>query len=357
MKGIAHFLSGLAVATFFPEAVSLAATQSSFILVLGAIGGLLPDTLDFRLSRFLERPDVDIDPHPDNPDPQGIAERVAEAVNRVGASKRKIILQLRTMRLGPDRWRQYSLRLEVENRMVIVKMGPVVNTSQMVVPVGKDTERETPPEDAPQVAARAVLLPQLRPPQQIGRAQVNVRMLPTYGEETLIDIFGGPSFALEWRNEQVEINFIPWHRQWSHSLTFAALFGLLAGITFGTTAGIITALGYTIHIAEDQIGFLGSNLLFPFTRRRVPGFKWVHSGDAAANFFTVWTMLVIILFNLDRFSARPMIEPLAFFGIAWVPVFLLFLAHLSKRQRTDTEPPGAVARQDLIQEVQGVVDN
>ncbi len=55
MKGIVHFVSGLAAATFFPEAVNLAATQSSFILVLGGIGGLLPDTLDFRLSRFLLR--------------------------------------------------------------------------------------------------------------------------------------------------------------------------------------------------------------------------------------------------------------------------------------------------------------
>ena len=141
MKGIVHFLSGLAVATFFPEAVNLAAAQSSFILVLGGIGGLLPDTLDFRLSRFLERPDVNIDPHPANPDPQAIAQRLAEAIDRVANSKQKLVVQLRTMRLGPDRWRQYSLRFDVENRLVRVKLGPVVNTSQM--PIGAtnpDTE-------------------------------------------------------------------------------------------------------------------------------------------------------------------------------------------------------------------------
>jgi membrane-bound metal-dependent hydrolase YbcI (DUF457 family) len=360
MKGIVHFLSGLAVATFFPEAVTLAAAQSSLILVLGGIGGLLPDTLDFRLSRFMERPDVDIDPHPAHPNPQEIAEGVAEAINRAAATKRKLVMQLRTMRLGPDRWRQYSLRLDVENRMVIVKLGPVVNTSQMWVPDGEGGPStafwnipssnwgHSPAQDENAERER-----------RIGCAQVNCQMLPTYGEETLIDIFGGPSFALEWRGGQVEVDFIPWHRQWSHSLTCAALFGLLAGVLFGATAGAITALAYAMHIAEDQLGFLGSNLFFPFTRRRVAGLKWVHSGDAAANFFTVWTMLVIILFNLDRFSTRPLIDPLPYFGIVWLPVFVLFVAYLANRSRVNlgaTPPSGEEAKQDLVEEAQQAAD-
>ena len=410
MKGIVHFLSGLAVATFFPEAVTLAAAQSSFILVLGGIGGLLPDTLDFRLSRFLEKPDVDIGPHPANFDAQDIAERVADAINRVAGTKQKLILQLRTIRLGPDSWRQYSLRFDVENRAVIVKLGPMVNTSQMPLPEGGkaddaetrghgDTEREdtgmrrlgdagtgvqllsqrgdvdaagvVPLSHGADVgtrgqllsqrgnvdAAEVVLLPQLARCE--GRASVNAPLLPTYGEETQIDIFGGPSFELEWRKNQVEINFIPWHRQWSHSLTFAVLFGLVAGIMFGATAGAITALAYTIHIAEDQLGFLGSNLFWPFTHRRVAGLKWVHSGDAVPNFLTVWTMLLIILYNLDRFSARPLINPLTYFGIAWLPMLLLFAAYLLYRHRTDLkreEPRRGLEQTDLVQETQGVVD-
>lgn len=371
MKGIVHFLSGLAVATFFPEAVNLAAAQSSFVLVLGGIGGLLPDTLDFRLSRFLEKPDVDIDPHPAHPDPQEIAETVAGAINRVAGTKQKLIVQLRTMRLGTDRWRQYWLRFDVENREVVVKLGPAVNTSQMPVPERR--EEQLMPRGPLLVRKSGVTgsvhetvgsgevgtgVTQAQP-QAIGRAAVDARMLPTYGEETEIDIFSGPSFALEWRKGQVEIDFIPWHRQWSHSLTMAALFGLLAGMLFGTTAGAIAALAYTTHIVEDQLGFLGSNLLFPLTRRRVPGLRWVHSGDAAPNFFAVWTALLIILFNLDRFSPRPQINPLPYFGLAWLPALALLVGFLIDRYRARVkgrEALGALHQTDLRQESLEVVD-
>jgi membrane-bound metal-dependent hydrolase YbcI (DUF457 family) len=364
MKGIVHFLSGVAVATFFPEAVNLAATQSSFILVLGGIGGLLPDTLDFRLSRFLEKPDVDIAPHPANPNPQDIAERVAEAINRVAATGQKLILQLRTMRLGPDLWQQYSLRFDVENSAVIVKLGPVVNTSQMPLPegMGRTEDMETRGRGDAERGRRGdaertgvVLLSQTRE----GRASVNAPLCPTYGEETTIDIFGGPSFALEWRKGQVEINFIPWHRQWSHALTLAAMFGLFAGILFGATAGALSALAYAMHIAEDQLGFLGSNLFYPFTRRRSNGLKWIHSGDPVPNFFTVWTMLVIILFNLDRFSARPQINPLTYFGFAWLPMLLLLGVYLFNRHRTDLKRPESLPasqQTDLAQELLEVTD-
>ncbi len=332
MKGIVHFLSGVAVATFFPDAVNLAATQSSFILVLGGIGGLLPDTLDFRFARFFERPDVDIDPHPANFDAQAIATRIAAAINHVAETKQRTIFQLRTMRLGADWWRQYSLRFDMQNRAVIVKLGPVVNTSQLPLPQTEEEER-------------------------IGRAPVSVGLLPTYGEETKIDIFGGPSFALEWRNEQVEISFIPWHRQWSHALTLAALFGLAAGILFGPLPGLILALGYATHIAEDQLGFLGSNLFYPFTHRRSNGLKLLHSGDAVPNFFAVWTALVLILFNLDRFAPQPLIEPLAFFGLAWLPALVLLGSYIYRRVRASTKPPAplrALQQAEVVQETQEV---
>jgi membrane-bound metal-dependent hydrolase YbcI (DUF457 family) len=332
MKGIVHFLSGVAVATFFPDAVNLAATQSSFILVLGGIGGLLPDTLDFRFTRFFAKPDVDIDPHPASFDAQEIATRIAAAIHRVAETKQKTILQLRTMRLGADLWRQYSLRFDTENHAVIVKLGPVVNTSQQPLPQPDEEEC-------------------------VGHATVSARLMPTYGEETQIDIFGGPSFALEWRNEQVEISFIPWHRQWSHALTLAALFGLGAGILFGPLAGAILALGYAMHIAEDQLGFLGSNLFYPFTRRRTDGLKLLHSGEAVPNFFAVWTALVVILFNLDRFSPQPLIEPLTFFGLAWLPALVLLAIYIYHRRRAEAKPRAslrAMQQAEVVQETREV---
>lgn len=344
MKGIVHFLSGIAVATFFPDAVNAAAAQSSFVLVLGGIAGLLPDTLDFRLSRFLERPDVVIDPSPANPDPEAIASRVAEAIDRAASTKQRVVIQLRTMRLGPDLWRQYFLRFEAENRTVVVKLGPVVNTSQMTVPEGEsDAETRGHGDAATQTEARA---------------SVNAPMCPQYENETQIDIFSGPSFALEWRKGRVEIDFIPWHRRWSHSFTLAATLGVFAGVLFGPTAGAITACGYAVHILEDQLGYLGSNLFFPFTRRRVPGLKLLHSGDAVPNFFAVWTMLAIILFNLDRFSPAPRIDPLTFFALVWLPAFALLIVDLVKPRtvRPTPAPSPSATQRDLSQEAQEVVE-
>jgi hypothetical protein len=52
---------------------------------------------------------------------------------------------------------------------------------------------------------------------------------------------------------------------------------------------------------------LGSNLLFPLARRRVPGLGLIHSGDALPNFLAVWASCALILLNLDRFSAAPVL--------------------------------------------------
>ena len=70
MKGITHFVTGVAIATFFPEVVQQAA-GGSLMPMLGGIGGILPDTLDFRFARYLERYDVEIDPGAE-PDAQAI---------------------------------------------------------------------------------------------------------------------------------------------------------------------------------------------------------------------------------------------------------------------------------------------
>jgi hypothetical protein len=52
---------------------------------------------------------------------------------------------------------------------------------------------------------------------------------------------------------------------------------------------------------------MGSNLLFPLTRRRRMGLKLLRSGDAVPNFLAVWLSLAVILLNLDRFSEAPVI--------------------------------------------------
>lgn len=333
MKGISHFATGIAVGTFFPEAVH-AALDGSFILVLGGIGGLLPDTIDFKFARFLEEPDIVIDPHPERFEAQKIADEIAAGIDRVGAMHKKLILKCNTIRLGPDWWQQYSIKFDTQAREVTVKLGPIVNTSQIPLPES------------------------LRPMPE-GRAKIQTPLLPTYDEYVEVDIFSGPSFALEWRNERVEIDFIPWHRQYSHSIFMAVLFGVICGLLFGMTAGLIGGLALLAHVLEDQLGYLGSNLFWPLTKVRTNGARLIHAGDPIPNFFTVGTSVYFIIFNLDRFSAQPVLDPLLYWGVLWLP-FPIALAYFFYRKfETDIRNRIPLLTQqegDLVAEMQEVVD-
>ena len=346
MKGIAHFISGVAVASFFPAAVQMAQENTSLILVLGGIFGLLPDTLDFKLARFFEGADVEFDPHPDRPDPQAMAETVAAAIDRAHETGQTTSVQFHTMKLGADLWRQYSIFFDTHGNEVVVRIGPVVTTSQVPFP---ESEMDVP----------------------VGRARTKARLIQTYDAETKVDIFSGPSFEFTPQGDAVEIIFLPWHRRWSHSLTLAALFGAalflvgaalgwlgnpgdpVAALGLGGLCGLIAGLAAATHIAEDQLGHMGSNLFYPFTRKRMAGLKLLRSGDAIPNFLTVWASLVVILFNLDRFSAAPILEPISYFATALViPAALLlggnFIAKRWPKMQIRQRPAGALVAAEAV---------
>lgn len=309
MKGIVHFVTGVGLGTFFPEAVQLA-SQGSFLLVLGGIGGLLPDTIDFKIAQFVEEPDIDIDPHPETFDAQDIADEIAAAIERVQTTGKRLILKLHTMRLGPDWWQQYMVQFDVIRGAVMVELGPIVNTSQIPLP---DSQRAEP----------------------LGVAKFDAKLLPTYGDSYTIDIFNGPSFLIERRNGQVEMDFIPWHRQYSHSFLMAVGFGAICWLLFGPLAGIIGGLGVLGHIFQDQLGYLGSNLFYPLTKVRSQGLRLIHAVDAIPNFFTFWTMILLIVYNLDRFSEHPTIEPVMFWSIGWLPAAALLIYYCLKKFQSD----------------------
>jgi hypothetical protein len=305
MKGIAHFVTGMAVATFFPEVVYGAAQQLSFGPVLGGLAGLLPDTLDFKFVRYFERLDDEIDPakittEAGHPDPQAIAERIAAAMNRAYEEEKRIEVQLHTLKLGADLWRQYSVTFDLEENGIVVQIGPAVTTGQVPIPGSE--------------------IPSLAP----GWAQVQAPILHTYDGETVIDIFSGPSLAFERAGNAVKVTFLPWHRAWTHSLFLALLLGL-AGMLIGPVYGLVMALAALAHILEDQMGYMGSNLLFPLTRGRMEGWKLFRSGDAIPNFLTVWISLAVILLNLDRFSAAPIIPVAPYLLLVIVLPCLLLL--------------------------------
>jgi hypothetical protein len=316
MKGIAHFISAVAVVSFVPRAVPMSA-QGSFIFVLAGLAGILPDTLDFRLARYLRRPDVEIDPDPRSPDPQAMAGRLAAAIERAHHTGRSVHVRLYSLRLGADLWRRYSVRFA--RHEVQVSLGPLVDASQRPVS-GGHLDPSPPPVSAP----------------------VPVAIPVQYSDDLTIDVdvFSGPAIEFRPCETGVDVVFIPWHRRWSHSLTLSALLGVGIAFLAGPIYGLVYALGSLTHILEDQLGYMGSNLLYPFTRRRARGLKLFHSSDVLPNLFAVWFSIVLLLFNLDRFSAVPVLNPVSYFSLALILPWaaILGLAWWASRKR----PPRAL---------------
>lgn len=334
MKGITHFASGVAIATFFPYVVQQGAA-GGVLPVLGGIGGILPDTLDFKFARYFERYDDEVDPDPNAPDPQEIAERIAAAMRAAYESGKRRNIMLHTMRMGPDLWRQYVVRFNPQQSEVIVRIGPLVNTGQVPYP-GSEPEG-----------------------QSEARVQVGVPMVHTYDAENKVDIFSGPSFAFERKGDAVHVHFLDWHRRWSHSFTVAALgglivgalVGLLAGWDMGFWGGLLFALGFAGHVIEDQLGYMGSNLFWPLTKARMRGLHLVRSGDAIPNFLTVWTAVAVTLFNLDRFSPKPLLPTVPYLLLALgLPWAVLGGLYVSQRFQRRPEPEEKLRQGDMVAE-------
>lgn len=281
MKGIAHFISGVTVASFCPWAIAAAQGGNPAYFILGAVAGILPDTIDFKFVRYFYPHDIRVEPDQTDCDPQPIADAIATAVSAAQDGK-PTTLKLSTIQMGADNWRQYRVRIDPEAGDVRVQFGPVVSTGQVPQPN---------------------TLPAQRP---VGIARFSAPILPGYEPLYTIDIFDGPSFKfIKNPGGQVEVDFLPWHRNGSHSL---ALGLLLAGIASFWTwkAGALIFGAHLMHVLEDQMGYMGSNLFFPFTKKRVPGLKIMHSGDAFPNFAAVWLCCLLIFWNLYAAIPNPL---------------------------------------------------
>ncbi|MGM0599842.1 MAG: metal-dependent hydrolase [Candidatus Rifleibacteriota bacterium] len=304
MKGFTHFISGIAVASFFPQAVHMASQEQSFILCLGGIFGILPDTLDFKFARYFHKSDFEVHPDPDNLDARVIANTVAKAVEKANKEGRGTV-QLHTMQLGSNLWRSYDLWFDSSTSEVVVEIGPLVDTGQTPF-IG--TELKDPEK------AKA-------------RVKVDCEFFQKFDKKSSISIMSGPCFEFVKRdNGKIEIVFLPWHRTWSHSFTLGLLISFIVGlITFFTVAEgpnpemytlprwllypLIILFGSMVHIIEDSLGFMGNNLFYPFTKDRTDGLGLMSASDAIPNFFFVWTSIICILFNIDRLRWAPESTP------------------------------------------------
>ncbi|HEY9069874.1 MAG TPA: metal-dependent hydrolase [Candidatus Ozemobacteraceae bacterium] len=300
MKGFTHFISGIAVASFFPQAVHMASQEQSFILCLGGVFGILPDTLDFKFARYFHTSDFEVRPDPNDLDARIIARTVAESMEKAVKDGRSTV-QLHTMQLGSNLWRSYTLGFDSKTNEVVVELGPLVDTGQ--VPF-----EGTEPKDPEKLSARV---------------KVSAPFFQEFDKKSNIAIMSGPCFEFVRRDDgRLEIVFLPWHRTWSHSVTLGIVISLLVALVSylvvpeGPNPAMYTVprwllyplivfLGSLVHIVEDSTGFMGNNLFWPFTKDRTSGLGFMSAAEAIPNFFFVWTSIVCILFNLDRFRWAP----------------------------------------------------
>ncbi len=275
MKGIAHFSTGVAAASCFPCAIDAAVTGNPVYFVLGGVAGLMADTLDFKFYRFFYKHTIEVIPDPLDFDPEMIADAVAAAAKKAVTDKKPVRIKLNTIRLGADLWQRYSVEFDTVSKRITVSLGPVVDTGNNTVK--KNTQSRSASVEFP----------------------CNIKL--DYEAKTNIDIFDGPMFEMKAISKDTIVpEFIPWHRQWSHSFIVGAALGLLVWPLWGLWAGIVTCAAYGAHVLLDQVGFMGSSLFWPLTRHRTAGLKITHSGNSLPNLLTVWFSCLLIYWNLAR---------------------------------------------------------
>lgn len=311
MKGMTHFLVGVAIASFVSAAVEATMIEHSFILLLGGVFGILPDTLDFRFARYFEHHDVEASPGETELDPRRVVDAIAEGIETAWREKRTVKVKLHSIKVGSDAWRQYTVRLDDQAGKVTCRIGPLVTTGQVPHP-GTEPKGNM-------YAERAIRAP----------------LRHTYSAETTIDIWHGNDYAFVPQEENVRVDFIPWHRRWSHSLTLGLLLAPLGFLFYGLSsmglwAAVIIAGAFWGHVIVDQLGMLGSNLFYPFTKRRARGMYLTSSGDKLDNLYTNLLAVSAIFFNFNAALPKPAFIPwpagLWVDDLAWPGGYLVSLA-------------------------------
>lgn len=392
MRGWTHYLSGLAMTTFFPSLLSDLA-QANPLPIIAGVYAYLPDFLDFKIKRFFWKRDIVIDPAPQDPEtkvsprrirvgelsvdkrwvfyylegvvedvyedtesrlvfvlrddtgsikvvardedrskllktvgeiktgmrvrlpgylefdehgdafwnvsdaphPQYIANLVASAIDRAYESGKLVTVKIFNIRMKGDVYRRFLVHYDVANQRIIVYMGPLVSTGGLPFE-GTDT-------------------PSYR---RIGVAKTKYPFRKVYPRPTIIDAFNGPEIGFERirRSDEdvVEEVFIPWHRGFTHSFTAGFLLALplfvilsIVGYRNAFDLALASMLGYWMHVIEDQLGFMGSVLFPPLTKRRIPGLMLGPRIYGAMNFSAAWLMIAITIWNINRYL--PMVSP------------------------------------------------
>ncbi len=369
MKGLTHFISGVAASTFIPEVVRMSAqsridaggaVENSFIICLAGFYAVLPDTMDFKLGQFFAVADYQIDPDPRNPDPQQMAERLAEAIDKAHTSEEEVRVQFYPTQLGANEWRRYHVLFD--EREVAIQFDEIVSTSQLPKPGTEPDENRV----GKAQLEKATLKGRTTDLDWLNRLIRSARQKIKGGEEggggmkpSTLDILSGTQFAFEKESDgRVYLNWLPWHRTWSHSYVFGAILAIpafvipfLLGLTNWWLYGAVSILGFWVHLTEDMTGHIGGSLLWPLFTPRTEGFELFSASDPRTNFSIDYAAVVLIILNLDAFSTQiipiPYWASLLLFLVIPLSVYFWGISVIKKNlrkahgQEIEDEPDGA----------------
>jgi membrane-bound metal-dependent hydrolase YbcI (DUF457 family) len=335
MKGITHFLTGVATASCFPLAIQTAFTgDKSYLIVLGGICGILCDTLDFKFARYFWKHDYRVRLTEDHLDPRIPAETIARALDEAAEKGKPVRVKLDILRYSTSYYRTYAVMIDDRRKEVTCTIGPLKTMSHCMARgenMPSDAARRRAIEEKGPVAVMEQLaretpgLPNSIPESNTSYvAKFKTDVFNTYYLDSEVGIFSGPDYEFSPQKDgKVRIDFIPWHRRWTHSLTLGLLLGPIGFALFanwgalfsGNWAGFanmyainaffIAILAFWSHIAVDQTGHLGSNLFTPFTKTRSLGWKWCTSASPFPNQLVNFISLSIILWNLNAYAPKP----------------------------------------------------
>lgn len=320
MKGLTHFISGVAAATFIPQVARMSISSrmdvegaiSSFILVLAGMYGIMPDTLDFKFGQFLEMPDFVVDPDPKNPDPQAMAETFVRAVKKSAETGREVRIQFFPTQLGANRWRQYCIIFE--EHKVNIQFNEIVSTSQIPLPgTAPEQNRVGSARFSHKLKTRTDDIDWLNRFIRFLRQKIKGKdHVVTTVKPSTVDILSSTMFGLKMEKDgRIYFNWLPWHRTWSHSYVFGAmltipvfLIAILLKLPLWWLYGIVAFIGFATHVTEDMTGHIGGALLWPILKPRTEGFELFKASDPRTNFSVIYTAFVLIMWNIDRFTTQ-----------------------------------------------------
>ncbi len=359
MKGFTHFMSAVAAATFIPEVVRMSTSSrldsvegaaNSFIMLLPGIFGLLPDFMDFKLGQFFSIAEYEIDPDPLNPNPQEMTDIFAKAVNQAGDTGKDTRVQLFPIQLGASLWRQYNIIFEP--RAVVIQFNEIVKTSQCPIygtaPEGKRYGRT---ELKYELKARTNEICWMNKAIQWLRHKIKGPDHPPGPvKPSTLDILSGTQFAFHKESDgKIYFNWLPWHRTWSHSYVFGVILSIpvfigayLFGLYNWWLYGLVAILGFWVHLTEDMTGHIGGALFWPLHMPRSEGLELFKASDPRTNFSLDYTAIVLILWNIDRYSTKKIDMPGWLFLLVFlvIPLYIYFyvVAKIKKKLHSAPKP-------------------